>query len=147
MLQLYRVFVHSQELLKVISVGPHFFCTEVYHTFCVYTLCPGFHEDGYCMIELKSHQLVGGFVLRDFCTFGKFSVDVLTSWQKSECTSGRGMHGFISLEVFHWLKCHFAYNISKIFLVCDQVIVTCFKLHNVFLQPRCNIMQIETGVG
>ena len=33
MLQLCWFFMNSQELLKVISVDPHFFCTEVYHTF------------------------------------------------------------------------------------------------------------------
>ena len=35
------------------------------------------------LIELKSHRLVSGFVLRDFCTFGKFSIDVLTIAGKS----------------------------------------------------------------
>ena len=89
MLQFYRVFVHSQALLKVLSVGPLFLYRGVSYLLCLPTTRR--FSWRWLLNKLKSHCLVGGFVFSDFYTFGNCSVDALTRWQKSACTSGRSM--------------------------------------------------------
>ena len=51
--------VHSQELWKALSAGPHFFCTKLYHTSCTYTLCQVFHEDDYWLSSVAISLVVG----------------------------------------------------------------------------------------
>jgi len=43
------------------------------------------------LMELKSHQLFGGLVFRDLCTFGNPSIDVMSNWQNFAWSCRRRM--------------------------------------------------------
>ena len=82
MLQLHLFFVDSQEFLKVIlvHVDPHFFCKEVYHTFCVI----------YCAVtDWAQEPSISSWI----CIWKYY----ITSQRKSECTLGRSRLHFAGL--------------------------------------------------
>ena len=91
MLQIYRVFVHSQEPLNVLSVGPQLFLYRSVQCLYSYLHTMARFSWRWLLRKLKSHCLLAGFVSSIFYTFGYRSVEFLTRMQKSACTSWGSM--------------------------------------------------------
>ena len=140
MLQLYRVSVHSQEILKVISVGPHFFCTEVFtHYAQVFTkMVTDWTQEPSISKWICFERLSHIWKIFYRCTN--------YSWQKSECTLGRSMASSCWRIFTSWSATlhttHPRYSLSVI--------------NSLLLPSNCTIFsssrnaiscRVETGVG
>ena len=109
MFQLYGVFVHSQELLKVLSVGPHFSVKKCTIPFV-------FAHYGKVFMKTVIERAQEPSLTRWICFQQLLHIREVfcscTNQTAKVCMHFREKYGFILLEGFHKLKCYFAYNPS-----------------------------------